>query len=83
MNIDGAMAAILGEVGFPGDLGNALFIASRLTGILAHANEERQTMPPMRSVDPAGHAYRGPGHRFLSPEVGAVAPSSDAVGGRR
>ena len=27
INIDGAMAALLGEVGFPSDLGNALFIA--------------------------------------------------------
>jgi citrate synthase len=87
VNIDGAMAAILGEVGFPSDLGNALFIASRLTGILAHANEERQTMPPMRRVDPAGHAYRGPDHRQLSPVAGTVTPvapvAPDNVGGQR
>ena len=72
INIDGAMAAVLGEVGFPSDLGNALFIASRLTGILAHANEERQTMPPMRRVDPVDHVYRGPGRRPLPPSVAAV-----------
>jgi citrate synthase len=65
VNIDGAMAALLGEVGFPSDLGNALFIAARLAGILAHANEERQTMTPMRRVDPVHHAYHGPGHREL------------------
>lgn len=65
VNIDGAMAALLGEVGFPSDLGNALFIAARLAGILAHANEERQTMTPMRRVDPVGHAYHGPGRRTL------------------
>jgi citrate synthase len=81
LNIDGAMAAILGEVGFPSDLGNALFVASRLTGILAHANEERQTMPPMRRVGPVDHVYEGPGHRRLSPVTGAVAP--DSVGGPR
>ena len=63
INIDGAMAAILNEVGFPSDLGNALFIASRLAGILAHANEERQTMRPMRRVDPMNHAYCGPARR--------------------
>lgn len=68
VNIDGAMAAILGEVGFPSDLGNALFIASRVAGILAHAGEERRTMPPMRRVDPAAHAYRGPRHRDLPPD---------------
>jgi len=65
INIDGVMAAILNEVGFPSDLGNALFIASRLAGILAHANEERQTMPPMRRVDPMNHSYRGPDRRPL------------------
>jgi citryl-CoA lyase len=80
INIDGAMAALLGEVGFPSDLGNALFIASRLTGILAHANEERQTMPPMRRVDPVSHVYRGPGPRPLPPQDHAV---TDIVGGRR
>jgi len=66
INIDGAIAALLCEVGFPSDLGNALFIAARLAGILAHVNEERQTMPPMRRVDPVHHAYHGPGHRALS-----------------
>ena len=65
VNIDGAVAALLGEVGFPSDLGNALFIASRLAGILAHANEERQMMTPMRRVDPVDHAYHGPGRRAL------------------
>ena len=61
INIDGVMAAILDEVGFPSDLGNALFIASRLAGILAHANEERQTMTPMRRIDPINHARIGGG----------------------
>ena len=69
INIDGVMAALLGEVGFPSDLGNALFISSRLTGILAHANEERRTMPPMRRVDPVDHAYHGPGRRSLPPDA--------------
>jgi citrate synthase len=71
INIDGAMAAVLGEVGFPSDLANAVFIAARLAGILAHANEELRTMAPMRVVDPVDHAYRGPDHRELSPVVGA------------
>jgi citryl-CoA lyase len=65
INIDGVMAAVLNEVGFPSDLGNALFIASRLAGILAHANEERQTMTPMRRVDPMNHSYRGPDRRAV------------------
>jgi citrate synthase len=66
INIDGAIAALLCEVSFPSDLGNALFIAARLAGILAHANEERQTMAPMRRVDPVHHTYQGPDHRALA-----------------
>ena len=76
INIDGVMAAILNEVGFPSDLGNALFIASRLAGILAHANEERQTMTPMRRVDPMNHSYRGPDHRAVPPADAMPARSS-------
>ena len=82
INIDGAMAAVLGEVGFPSDLGNAVFIAARLAGILAHANEELRTMPPMRRVDPVDHTYRGPDHRELSPVVGA-SPSTRPTATRR
>jgi citrate synthase len=77
INIDGAMAAVLGEIGFPSDLGNAVFIAARLAGVLAHADEELRTMAPMRRVDPVDHAYRGPDHRELSPGVGA-SPSTAA-----
>jgi len=72
INIDGVIAAVLGEIGFPAELGNAVFIASRLVGVLAHANEERQTMAPMRRVDPINHTYRGPANRSLSPAVGAA-----------
>jgi citrate synthase len=72
INIDGVVAAVLGEIGFPAELGNAVFIASRLAGVLAHADEERQTMPPMRRVDPINHSYRGPTHRSLSPTVRAA-----------
>jgi citrate synthase len=82
INIDGAMAAVLGEIGFPSDLGNAVFIASRLAGILAHANEELRTMAPMRRVDPVDHAYRGPAHRELSPVVGASSSSSSSTAPR-
>ena len=77
INIDGVMAAILNEVGFPSDLGNALFIVSRLAGILAHANEERQTMTPMRRIDPMNHAYDGPAPRGL-PTTGVVASRATA-----
>ncbi|MEW5960320.1 MAG: citryl-CoA lyase, partial [Chloroflexota bacterium] len=65
INIDGAMAAILSEVGFPPGLSNALFMVARITGILAHAQEEQAQMPPMRRIDPVDHGYGGPAHRML------------------
>jgi citrate synthase len=66
INIDGATAAILCEIGFPPTLSNALFMVARLTGILAHANEEITRMPPMRRIDPVDHGYEGPPERNLS-----------------
>lgn len=65
INIDGATAAILCEIGFPANLSNALFMVARLTGILAHANEEITRMPPMRRIDPVNHSYDGPPARNL------------------
>ena len=66
INIDGATAAILCEIGFPPTLSNALFMVARLTGILAHANEEITRMSPMRRIDPVDHAYDGPPERKLT-----------------
>ncbi len=60
LNIDGVIAAILGEIDFPPGLSNALFMVARLTGILAHANEEAVRMTPMRRIDPVDFEYVGP-----------------------
>jgi citrate synthase len=68
INIDGAMAAILLEVGFPPSLANALFMVARIGGILAHAHEEQEEMPPMRRIDPVDHSYNGPSPRKLKTE---------------
>jgi citrate synthase len=65
INIDGATAALLCEIGFPPSLSNALFMVARITGILAHANEEITQMPPMRRIDPVNHGYDGPLARNL------------------
>jgi citrate synthase len=65
INIDGAMAAILCEIGFPATLANAVFMIARLTGIIAHAHEEMTQMPPMRRIDPVDHGYSGPRERDL------------------
>jgi citrate synthase len=63
VNIDGAIAALCGDIGIPPEIANALFIISRVPGITAHAQEERQRERPMRQIDPKDHLYDGAGQR--------------------
>jgi citrate synthase len=65
VNVDGAIAAVTGDLGFPYDLGNAVFLISRLPGLIAHAHEERARQDPMRQIDPKDHQYDGPKERRL------------------
>jgi citrate synthase len=51
-NVDGAIAAISADLGFAYELGNAIFLISRLPGLIAHAHEERTRQAPMRQIDP-------------------------------
>ena len=60
INIDGAVAAILCELQFPEGLGNAPFLISRFTSLLAHSFEEIEKMPRMRRIDPLNFGYSGP-----------------------
>ena len=41
LNVDGANAAILSDLGFTPDLGLGVFIIGRVPGIIAHINEEK------------------------------------------
>lgn len=65
VNIDGAIAAVCGDLGMPPDVANALFIISRVPGIAAQAQEERDRQQPMREIDPKEHIYDGPSERRL------------------
>ena len=65
VNIDGAIAALCGDIGIPPEIANALFLISRVPGITAHAQEERQREKPMRQIDPKDHMYDGSGQRRL------------------
>jgi citrate synthase len=65
VNIDGAIAAVCGDLGMPPDVANALFIISRVPGITAQAQEERERQHPMRQIDPKDHVYDGPSERRL------------------
>ena len=63
INVDGAIAAICGDIGLESEFGNALFIISRVPGLIAHAHEERLRERPMRQIDPKDAVYDGPEER--------------------
>ena len=65
VNVDGAIAAISADLGFEYELGNAVFLISRLPGLIAHAHEERTRQKPMRQIDPKDHDYDGSRERRL------------------
>jgi citrate synthase len=65
VNVDGAIAAISADLGFAYELGNAIFLISRLPGLIAHAHEERTRQSPMRQIDPKDESYDGASERRL------------------
>jgi len=65
VNVDGAIAAISADLGFAYELGNAIFLISRLPGLIAHAHEERERQSPMRQIDPKDYDYDGAAQRRL------------------
>jgi citrate synthase len=65
INVDGAISAICGDIGLDHEFGAALFIISRVPGLIAHAHEERLRERPMRQIDPKDAVYDGPGERRL------------------
>lgn len=65
IKVDGAIAAVCGDLGFAHELGNAMFIISRVPGLIAHAHEEAARQPPMRQIDPKDSRYDGPKERRL------------------
>src|SRR5882762_7450946 len=65
VNVDGAIAAISADLGFAYELGNAIFLISRLPGLIAHAHEERSRQTSMRQIDPKDHDYDGSRERRM------------------
>jgi citrate synthase len=56
---------VTADLGFAYELGNAVFLISRLPGLIAHAHEERMRQPAMRQIDPKDHDYDGARERRL------------------
>ncbi len=66
LNADGAIAALLCEMGFPKAAANGIFMIARIPGLVAHSLEEQARNPPLRPIDPAAYEYDGPVKRHLS-----------------
>jgi len=60
INVDGAIGAILADLGMDPAVFNGIFMIARTPGLVAHVTEERTRERPMRRIDPVNHAYDGP-----------------------
>lgn len=67
INVDGAIGAILADLGFEHTVMNGLFMIARVPGLVAHAVEEQTRERAMRKVDPTAHEYDGPARREWRP----------------
>jgi len=60
INVDGAIGAILADLGLDPRVFNGIFMIARTPGLVAHVSEEQTRERPMRRIDPVNHAYDGP-----------------------
>lgn len=60
INVDGALGAILSDLGMDPRTFNGIFMIARTPGLVAHVVEEQTREKPMRRIDPVNHAYDGP-----------------------
>ena len=65
INVDGAIAAVLCDLGFTPEYGNLFFIVSRISVHAAHVFEEKNRYKPMRRIDPFSWEYDGPDDREI------------------
>lgn len=65
INVDGAIAAVISDMGFDYRLGKGFFIISRVPGLIAHAYEEMTREKPMRQLGNRDFSYDGPGERKI------------------
>jgi len=65
INVDGAIAAVISDMGFDWRLGKAFFIISRVPGLVAHVYEEMTREKPMRKLGDWNCEYDGPAKREI------------------
>lgn len=65
INVDGAIGAVISDMGFDWRLGKGFFIISRAVGLVAHAHEELTREKPMRKLGISDYEYDGPPARKI------------------
>ncbi len=63
LNVDGAIAAILCDMGFDWKVGKGFFIIARIPGVVAHIVEEWSREKPFRRLPEGAYEYDGPAVR--------------------
>jgi citrate synthase len=69
INVDGAIAAIISDMGFDWRLGKAFFLLGRVAGLTAHVYEEQTQEKPMREMFNIEYDYIGPTEQDLPPDL--------------
>jgi citrate synthase len=69
INVDGAIGAILADLGMNPAAFNGIFMIARTPGLVAHVIEEQTREKPMRRIDPVNHGYDGPASRSILDEA--------------
>ena len=77
INVDGAIGAILTDLGMDPAAFNGIFMIARTPGLVAHVIEEQTREKPMRRIDPINHGYDGPPARRLSGKSPSWNPSHE------
>jgi len=63
LNVDGAIAALLCDLGIDPRLGKTFFIVARCAGFAAHAHEQTTRERPFKAPEPKEITYTGPARR--------------------
>ncbi len=66
LNVDGAIAALICDLGIDPRLGKAFFIIGRAAGFVAHAHEQVTAEKPFKAAAPGDISYTGPERREVS-----------------
>jgi len=65
LNVDGAIASLLCDIGFPLPAANGIFMIARVPGLIAHSVEEQARNSPLAPISPDAYEYDGPPNRKL------------------